>query len=119
MLHLKYHGIFIIMADEKINKGVHPPQKIMKKIKKITKRKIFIQLAGFFYFPNFFVSLHSNFYFLIGQTLFSTQKFTQFVLEQMVLVTLPIGSIFSNFTSLKKGDGGFKILQKEIGGIQI
>ena len=28
----------------------------------------------FFYFPYFFVGLHYNFYFLIGQTLFSTTK---------------------------------------------
>ena len=31
ILHLKDHGIFILMADEKINKGGHLPQKIMKK----------------------------------------------------------------------------------------
>ena len=31
LLHLKDHGIFILMADEKMNRGVHPPQKIMKK----------------------------------------------------------------------------------------
>ena len=33
ILHSKDHGIFILMADEKMNRGVHPPQKIMKKIK--------------------------------------------------------------------------------------
>ena len=33
ILHLKDHGIFILMVDEKMGRGVHPPQKIMKKIK--------------------------------------------------------------------------------------
>ena len=54
MLHLKYHGIFIIMADEKINKGVHPPQKIMKKIK---KWKIFIESVRFFFIFRIFFLL--------------------------------------------------------------
>ena len=53
MLHLKYHGIFIIMADEKINKGVHPPQKIMKKIKEM--ENIYRISKIFFIFRIFFL----------------------------------------------------------------
>ena len=55
LLHLKDHGIFILMADEKMNRGVHPPQKIMKNIKKIKNRKILIQSAGFFFIFRIFL----------------------------------------------------------------
>ena len=63
LLHLKDHGIFILMADEKRNRGVHPPQKIMKKIKKIKNWKIFLSSAGFFLFSEFFCWLALQFLF--------------------------------------------------------
>ena len=50
MLHLKYHGIFIIMADEKINKGVHPPQKIMKENKKLIEMENIYTICRIFFF---------------------------------------------------------------------
>ena len=70
ILHSKDHGIFILMADEKMNRGVHPPQKIMKKIKKIIEIENIYTIGNiFFCFLNFFVDLvdlYLNFYFLIG-----------------------------------------------------
>ena len=67
ILHLKDHGIFILMVDEKMGRGVHPPQKIMKKIKKIIEIENIYTIGNiFFWFLNFFVDLYLNFYFLIG-----------------------------------------------------
>ena len=47
------------------------PKELRKKLK---SENIYTIARIFFYFLNFFVGLHSNFYFLIGQTLFPTTK---------------------------------------------
>ena len=62
-MHLKDHGIFILMANEKMSRGVHPAYKIMKKIKKITEWKIIVQSAGFFLFSKIFCWLALQFLF--------------------------------------------------------
>ena len=54
ILHSKDHGIFILMADEKMNRGVHPPQKIMKKIKKIIEMENIYTISSIFFIFRFF-----------------------------------------------------------------
>ena len=80
LLHLKNHGKFILIADQKMNIGVHPPKNYWKFKKSENFYVYFLEMW------NFLGRCTLPFIFWSTKTLFFTTKSTKFVLEQMVLV---------------------------------